>query len=414
MGKGRVLLIAVSVVSAITIGAFVLGVGPFAQDTVAESPDRNSENGTDESKTVTDSGFEVTADEPPNRENMTAEEIREQYEERYTGPGDAPEFYNDMESLNEYPPGIHEQLEVDKMIQETVQEMREHSYAFNLYQLDTTTQQGMISYVGSKYNAQLDRGLHRIVRAGDSQTRFYSSRNGAIEQQIPLRRNKSELKSTNQLTAKDYFRSDLVNSFIEPGVWEPTGWTEVNGNTVVVLQTDFIAQPGRQSLANSMGDYVDEIKLYGGELYVGESGALLEAQITVVYENRFGDEEGRTFRTETVFGDTNVTQPNWAEKDVLEQPTSDPIALVDNRYFQIQPQDDDIPAETSVRVMTSTSQYNITIPGIETGDVGFIYLKNGELVYGKSEPETNEYIGFEYSILLIDQEGRLLLSKESE
>jgi hypothetical protein len=412
MGKGRVLLIAVSVLSVITIGAFVLGVGPFAEGSAAESPNNNP-TPTDESNTATDDDSEVTADDTGST-NMTAAEIREQYEERYTGPGDVPEFYNDMESLNNYPPGVHEQLEVEVMIEETVQEMRDHSFAYNLYQMDTTTQQGMVSYVGSKYNAQLDRGLHRVVHAGDSQSRYYSSRNGAVEQFIPLGQNGSKLQATNKLTAKDYFRADLVDSFIEPAVWEPVGWTKVNGNTVVVLQTDFIAEPGRRSLANSMGDYADEIKLYGGELYIGESGALLEAQITVVYESQFGGEEGRVFRAETVFGNTNVTEPQWADEEVLEQPTSDPIALVDNKYFRIQPQENDIPAGTSVQVTTATSYYNITIPGIQTGDVGYIYLDNGELVYGDSEPNTNEYIGFEYSILFLDQEGRLLLSKESE
>jgi len=408
MRKARAILIAIVVIAAVIGAAFVLGVGPFAGD--GDQTQQN--NSGEDTETTIEPDQSTDTQEIDPTENVTVEEVRQMYEERYKGPGDVPQFYNDMETLDTRPPGVSDRLDYSTTARRTLAETANSSFAWNFYQVESNPTEGIVSHIGSKYNAERSAGLKRIFRAGQTHTRSYSTSDSAVKQTIDLSTEETEQQSIASLPTKEYLSVDRLGTFIEPAIYEPVGWTQVNGYDVVVLQADFLGANARERLATQMGRHVAEIKAYGGEVYIGEFGSLLEAEITIIYETRDGETAARVIQSNLVFGETAVEKPSWAEEDTLDQAAGDPVELVNNQYLRLQPEDEKIPANATIELTTPAKKYVTTLPKVDVGEVAYVYLKDNELVASESEPDTDEFIGVDYQMLIID-EDRLVMTADS-
>lgn len=416
MGKfGKIFfgVVVVAVIVAVVASPLVLGL--FGQT--------DSTNGNQDKSEGSPSAPSDPSATPEVFEDVDGSELKERvdqdpsniYEGRYTGPGAAPQYFEPMEEApHGNPPGVNRYLDHSDLQENTIARASEESFVFNVY-ISGSDYDGP-DFFGTKYDAQKQRGESTLVYTNEQHLRQYWEQDAAMEQNVTFKNQREDIFVENQTisspSAQDYLRFNRLKPFLMPGAFEPINYTMVNGHQVTVMQAAFSDAEGEQVLIDYLDDAV-EIKGYGGEIHLDEHGSLLEASVTVVYETVDGNEEVIVVNAEMIYGDVNVSKPSWASEEALYQPSSDVVEMVENQYIRIQPESESIPEGSTLELSTATDQWAVTMPHVEVGETVYISIQENQLNITTSPPDPEEYIGVDYSVLIVDTEGELIISEEN-
>jgi hypothetical protein len=407
MGKRKkILLGAILVVGVAVLIASPLVLGLFGDDTGGNTSDGSTDGESDGDSAVTNESEEEISEEVKEQK----EEIQQNISQRYNGPAVSEEFIKPIRDNTTLPPGIDNFLDADDLRRNTLATASEDSFVYNFYRAGSDLD-GAASFIGARYNANTGKGKYQIFKGDDSLRRWYFTNETGFKQTIQKESEDSfstENVSVDSPPVDKFLRIDELMTYIRPAGYKPINYTMVNNHQITILQPDVMDDTS--NLESHLG--ASEILSYEGEVQVDEYGSLIAASITIIYEDRDGEQQVRSIEAGLTYGDLTIDKPSWVTDSILNQASGDTVELIDSQYFRIQPRENPIPANATLELSTATDQYTIELPEVEIGEVIYISLQDGELVATRAAPDTDEFIGVDYSLLVLDTDGQLIISDE--
>jgi len=409
--------VVIAIVVVVVLGALIispLGLGIIGGDDSASGGNEADSGGSEDLSNTDNETNDENLEELVNE--VDEEEAVQMYEEWLSGPGLTSEFYDPVDDDTPLPPGVGQYLKTEEFRKNTISTASNEPFVFNFYREGTNLDDDELTYAGAKVDPTEGEGIIQTVEEDGDVSRTYFSGRNAVRQTVTFENNGRNdetaivnNQSVEQPSAEEYVLIDELLTAVEHGSFQPAGYTVIEEDQITVLQSEF-ANEG--DVLASQIEPGAELLSYGGEVHLDEFGSLLQASITFVYETPDGEQHVRSIAAEMKYGPVDTSQPGWVPEEPLTQPSGNEVELIDNQYLRVQPEEP-ISEGAEVELSTATGTYTTTLPSVGVDETLYLYLEDGKLQAEKTAPDTEEYIGVDYSLFIFDTDGTLVLSHES-